>query len=314
MNPLDDLRQLGARQHGTISRKQATALGIDRGHLRRAVARGELAVATDRVLTFVGAPDSIEQAMSVATLHFWPAYLSAGTALALWQVPGFEMEPIDVLVPRPLRTARVSFARVHTTTDLAATHITSACSLPVVTPIRAIFDLAGMVHPKRVERALDNAWSRRLVNHGVLHRTLDELAKRGRPGTVVMRQLADARPRSYRPPESSTEARTNELLTGSGHRPLRRQINAGNEDCWLGRFDLVDDECALVVEVHSDLFHGSRLDQERDAERRVAMEAAGWTFVECWENDVWRRPAEIVATIQAARAAARRNLSRKRAS
>jgi very-short-patch-repair endonuclease len=224
------------------------------------------------------------------------------------------MEPIEVLLPRPDRTARVSFATVHTTTDLLATHITTIHNLPVVTPIRAIFDLAGRVHPKKVERALDNAWSRRLVNYGVLHRTLAELAKRGRPGTVLMRALADARPRAYRPPESSTEARANELLTEAGHKPLRRQVDAGNEDCWIGRFDLVDDECALVVEVQSDLFHGSQLDQERDAERRAAMEAAGWTFVECWENDVWRRPAQTVARIQAARADAQRNPSRKRAS
>ena len=309
----------GARQHGAVSRTQAATLGIDRSQLRSAITRGELARATDRVLTFVGAPSSVEQAMVVATLHFWPAYVSGQSALALWGLPGFEMEPVEVVVARPERTDRVPFATVHTTIDLRDTHVTDVRGVPVVTPIRAIFDLAGRVHPKRVERALDNAWSRRLVNYGVLHRTLAELAKRGRPGTVLMRALATARSRTYRPPESSTEARTNELLTEAGHRPLRRQINAGNDECWLGRFDLVDDELALIIEVHSDLFHGSKLDQERDAERRATMIAAGWTFVECWENDVWRRPAQTVRRIQTARADARRrnksaNLSRKRAS
>lgn len=314
MSSFDALRQRGADQHGAFSRKQAATAGIGRHQIARAVARGELSVATDRVLSFVGAPRSVEQAMAIATLHFWPAFVSGQSALGLWGLPGFGMEPVEIVVPRPERALRVPFARVHTTTDLLETQITEVKCVPAVTPIRAIFDIAGTVHPKRVERALDNAWSRRLVNYGVLHRTLAELAKRGRPGTVLMRELAAARPASYRPPESNTEARTNELLVDAGHRPLRRQVNAGNDDIWLGRFDLVDDELALVVEVHSHLFHGSKLDQERDAERRAAMTAAGWTFLEVWENDVWRQPAETVARIEAARSDLRANLSRKRAS
>jgi very-short-patch-repair endonuclease len=180
-----------------------------------------------------------------------------------------------------------------------------------------LFELAGRIHPKKLERSLDNAWSRHLVTFALLRRTLDELAERGRPGIAVLRELADARPADHRPPESNTEARVNDLLVGAGFVPLRRQVDAGSATNWVGRFDLVDEALPLVVEVQSELFHGSHLDRARDRARRESMTEAGWVFVEVWETEVWRTPADVVHRIESARralAAARPNLYADRVS
>lgn len=139
--------------------------------------------------------------------------------------------------------------------------MTTVPGIPVVTPIRALFDVAGSLQPAKLERALDNAWSRRLTTSALLRRTLDELGRRGRPGIAVPRELAEARPPDHRAPESNSEARVSDVLRRAGRRPLRRQVDAGNPTNWVGRFDLPDDTLPLVVEVQRELFHGSQLDQ-----------------------------------------------------
>lgn len=109
--------------------------------------------------------------------------------------------------PVPRRSVRRGGpAIVHTTTAVDARHVTTVPGIPVVTPIRALFDVAGSLQPAKLERALDNAWSRRLTTSALLRRTLDELGRRGRPGIAVPRELAEARPPDHRAPESNSEA------------------------------------------------------------------------------------------------------------
>jgi very-short-patch-repair endonuclease len=307
MSGMAELRQLAAVQHGVAARRQAYQLGLTASALRHALKSGDWERATSRVIGLVGRPSTGFEAGMTAALHHGPeAFVSGPSALALWQVPGFDLEPVQILSRRPISRRSTTIGLVHTTTDLLDSHIGVVRGIPVVTPVRAIFDIAGVLHPKRVERALDNAWTRRLLNGSLLGRVVSELGERGRPGTVLMRELTEARPIDFRPPESSTEARVNEILAQAGEKALRRQVNAGNEDSWLGRFDLADRDLPLVLEVHSELFHGSKLDQQRDAARRAAMSAAGWHFIEAWENEVWRHPDVVVARVVNARRLLRR--------
>lgn len=307
MSGMADLRRLAAQQHGLLATRQVYERGVTRGILQHAVRSGAWERVTTRVIGLVGRPETGYEAAMIAALHHGPdAFVSGPAALALWRVPGFDLSPVQILSRRPISRRSTTVGCIRTTTDLLDSHITVVREIPVVTPVRAIFDIAGVLHPKRVERALDNAWTRRLLNGSLLRRIVLELGKRGRPGTVLMRELTDARPVDFRPTESSSEARTNEILVNAGQRPLRRQVNAGTEDRWVGRFDLADTELPLILEVHSELFHGSKLDQERDAARRVAMTAAGWTFLEAWENEVWRQPDIVVARVANARRTLRR--------
>ena len=293
--------ELAERQHGLVSQRQAKASGVSPDGWRHMLDSGAWVPSTSRVARRAGAPRTPEQAVLAAVLHVGPdGVASRSTALALWGLPGWDLLPPHVLVPR--RAVRSDGpAVVHTSTAIDERHVATVSGIPTVTPVRALFDVAGWIHPKMLERSLDNAWSRHLVTFALLRRTLDELAVRGRPGIAVLRALAEARPADHRPPESNTEGRVNDLLIRAGLSPLRRQVNAGNATNWVGRFDLVDDSLPLIVEVQSELFHGSNLDKARDRARRVAMTEAGWVFVEVWETEVWRSPAVVVQRIECAR-------------
>jgi very-short-patch-repair endonuclease len=278
----DLLRELAADQQGLAAVRQAYALGLTVSQVRHRLARGDWRRLTTRVIALVGAPATDLAPPMRAVLHHGP-------------------ETVHVVSRRARRRNAGPTGVVHSTTDLFATHITELQGVPIVTPIRALFDIAGIEHPRRVERALDNAWARRLVSYGLLHRTLDELAERGRPGIQLVRELAGALPVSYRPPESNTERRFADILERAGERRLRRQIDEGDQANWIGRIDFVDDRLPLSVEIQSELFHGSVLDRRRDAERIAALRAAGQVVLEVWESDVWRSPAKVIVAVREAR-------------
>jgi very-short-patch-repair endonuclease len=293
--------ELAERQHGLVARAQALDFGTTKAAWHHWISSDDWQPVTTRVVRRAGAPRTDEQQVLAAALHVGlDAVVTGSTTLALFGIPGWIPTPVHVLVPRRA-VRRERMAVVHTTTAIDDRDLAMVANIPTVTPIRALFEVAGTVHPKKLERALDNAWARRLVSYALLHRTLDALAARGRNGIRVLRELAAARPPEYRPPESNNESRLNDLVEAAGLPRLRRQVNAGDDDRWIGRMDMADPSLPLIVEVHSELFHGSNLDQQRDAAKRDAMEDAGWIFVEVWESELWRSPHVVVERIVNAR-------------
>jgi very-short-patch-repair endonuclease len=192
---------------------------------------------------------------------------------------------------------------VHTTRTFDERHVTTVDGLRVTVPMRCIVDLAGDLHPFRVERLIDNVVARGLGSYASLHRIIDELSGRGRAGSTLLRELAVARTPGGRGPESNLESRVNQLLLQAGHRPLEGQVDLGDDD-WIGRVDLVDRELRIVVEVQSEQYHSSVLDRRRDGERRARLEAVGWHVIEVWDRDVWYRPRDVVEAVAGERARA----------
>ena len=170
--------------------------------------------------------------------------------------------------------------------------------IPVTSPARTIFDLAGVLHPGRTERALDNALARGLTTIEGLERVTDDLARQGRSGSSLMRRLLADRIARYVPPESNLEARFQAIANGAGLHSFVRQRDVGAGD-WLGRVDYLDRDRRLIVEVDSDLHHTSLLDEAADAGRDAALAAAGYTVVRIAEHDVWHRPDGVVRRLLA---------------
>ena len=229
------------------------------------------------------------------------AAASHQTAAAMWQLPGFAIEPIEVVGrrSRARRTARADVV-VHEPKLLLPHHVVELDGVAVTTPSRVLFDLAGspFVHPKRLERVLDTAWSRNLVSHASLSRMLDDLACRGRPGISLMRDIMAVRPPDHRPPGSSTEARFQELAAQCGLRRFERQRDMGDDDGWIGRVDFVDTERRLVVEVLDALFHGSLTDQHNDRKRWDRLAAAGVAVEVVDGFDLFHRPERVRTRLQ----------------
>ncbi|HVN50024.1 MAG TPA: DUF559 domain-containing protein [Acidimicrobiales bacterium] len=295
------LRRLATRQWGHVSDRQALELGLGPQQIRHRTARGEWVRVTRRVLRSAAAADHpLARAQAMLLDVGGTAALARTSAAAVWHLPGFEPDPLHVVRDRDPHVRRSELGVVHTTRTFDERHVTTVDGLRVVVPMRCVVDLAGDIHPARVERLIDNVVGRGLGSYRSLHRIIGELAGRGRAGSTLLRELASARPPDARAPESNLEARVNQLLLRAGHRPLESQVDLGADD-WIGRIDLVDRDLHVVVEVQSQRFHSSVLDRRHDAERRECLQAAGWVVVEVWDHDVWYRPDAVVGAIVAAR-------------
>jgi very-short-patch-repair endonuclease len=183
---------------------------------------------------------------------------------------------------------------------LLDSHVTTHDGIPVTTPARTLFDLAAVIHPKRVERALETAWSNHLVDGHGMAAILDDLGKRGRTGTTVMREVLAERGPDYIPAESGLEGRFHDILRRDGQSPMERQVELGG-DRWLGRVDFFDRQAGVIVQIDSERYHGSLIDQRADQAQTAALEAAGFTVERVTDFEVWYCADEVAERIRAAR-------------
>jgi hypothetical protein len=305
---IDDrpLRRLAATQRGLVSVTQAAALGFDRTRRRRLIDGRRWERVTPRVVRLVGAEPSLAQRCLTAILDAGGgAALSGASAAAWWNIPGNQLDPIHVARWRDRSATPLRSDRRHAPCLLPDHHVVVLDGVPVQVPARALFDIAGTRRRgvelpwwvARMERMVDNAWSARLVSGTTMHAMLEDLAQRGRPGIRVMRAVLAKRGVDYVPPASNLEARCIQILDEGGVPPMRRQVNTGDERGWIGRVDLRDAELPLIVEVQSERFHSSLVDQQLDAERVDRLEAAGFVVVQVTDVEVWHHPRDVLHAV-----------------
>lgn len=285
-------------QHALVTSEQLGAAGFSPRDTRWLIDSKRLARVSPRVLRLLGAPATEAQRVLAAILDAGPgAALSHTSALAWWKVPGFTLRELHVTGPRA--AARRLAHVVHDKAAPPEHHVRVLEGIPVVTPARALFDVAGMrgVPPPRVERAVDNAWSLRLVSGRTLDTMLRELARRGRRGVATMREILSERGPHWVPPASGLERRVTQILDGQWRTALRRQVHVGDDE-WIGRVDFADPELPFVLEVQSERFHTSLLDRRADAERSALLRAAGFVVVAVTDVDVWHHPEVVVERVR----------------
>lgn len=310
---LENCLDVFADQHGLATTEQLADFGIRSPMVKGIVQSGRLAWLSPRVVRLVGAPATEAQRVMAAVLDAGPgSALSHTSALAWWKVPGFTLRELHVTQAK-VRQKRLAVS-AHGG-DLPAAHVRVLDGVPVVSPARALFDLAGMprVPRQRVERAVDTAWSLRLVSGSTLLAMLHQLDGRRRAGLATMREIIEVRGADYAPPASGLEGRVIEILRGHSRVSLRRQVDTGDDEGWIGRIDFADPELPFRLEVQSERFHASHLDRQADAQRLSRLEAAGFVVVAVTETDVWHYPDRVIDLVREGRYRANVNVLKRRA-
>ena len=294
-----ELLDLAARQHGYVRREDVRAAGVSRKLERAWVDRGEWFRDGPRLLRRRGAPMSKASKLMRAVLDAGPGgFVSDGTAAAWWGVPGFDLRRPHVTRARGISGTEPSVdCRLHEVVDLSTRQVTVLDGIPIVRPERMAFELFGSAHPLRAARATETAWSKGLVSGPSLRAVFDELAGRGRSGTVAMREFLERHDDLWVPPASNLEARFADLVQAHGLGPYRRQVDLG-DDHWVGRVDFLHQRFPLVVEIQSERYHTALLDRAHDARRLAALAAGGFTVVEVWDREVWHDKTALVDRIR----------------
>jgi len=290
---------VAADAHGVLTLADLRAHGLSAAAVDHALRRGDLVRLAQGVFAIAGSPDTVERRALAATIALRGS-LSHTTAAAWWLLPGFKVEPLHLVRFRPGSTEESPLATLHRPVRLLDDHLTTWRDVPVTRPARTLFDLAAVLPADQVERTYDTMWSRGLVTNAAMATALEQLAGRGRPGIQLMRALIEARAHLQQPTGSRLERRFEVLNDRAGIPKLRRQVDVGDDEAWIGRMDFVGKERRLIVEIDSALHHAALLDTRRDAERTTRLEAAGWHVQRFTEDDLWFDGRRVVRELRQA--------------
>jgi hypothetical protein len=291
---------LAVTQHGLFTQAQATHLGASRSFIRQRVERERWRPVRPGVFALLGTPEHWRMSVHAAVLAAGPASsASHRTAAALEQIPGFDAGPLEITVPRG-RTPGLVGVTVHQTTVFPATHVKEIDGIRVTTVARTLFDLAGTVHPLRAARALDTCLNQDKVTPAAVWDVLGDLAKRGRPGSALLRELMLARGEGEVAPASELERLLLEVLADAGLPLPAREVDVGDTDGWVGRVDFIYRQEKLIIEADSRLHHSSLTDFEADRARDNRLMAAGWRVLRITWTMLVERPNNVAALVRAA--------------
>ena len=174
------LLKLAERQYSLVTRGQALSCGMSVGQLRAAIESGLLIPVYRGVYRLAGTRREWRQDVYALVLAAGDdAAASHETAIELWRVVGFNKHVVEVVRTWKRNRKKGRLPGLHESTFLPAHHVTKIDGIPVTTVERTLFDLAGVLKRKRLERAVANAINARLTTIAKLEKVFAETARRG---------------------------------------------------------------------------------------------------------------------------------------
>jgi very-short-patch-repair endonuclease len=296
---IEHITRLAGRQHGVFSRRQAHTVGVTKNSIRNGVERGRWQPIATQVLCMAGVPDGPLVRASAAVLEAGPgAALSHTSAAWLHRLPGFPASPVHVIRTHGKALHHGVLSVVHRTDRLPPSHRREVAGIPVTSVARTLLDLGAVVHPGRVERAVDTALARLLVTYEDLAGLLQDLAASGRPGVRALRQALAGRSPTEAPPASELERRFRDLLRRHGLPQPERQVVLGTDAEVAGRVDCYFREARLVVELDGRAYHTATLDRLEDGRRDLVLLRSGRRVLRLGWQHVVERPLEVVTALR----------------
>ena len=283
--------ELAGRQHGIVARWQLIELGFGPRSIEHRVAHGRLHLVMRGVYA-VGWPRLTEKRRWMAAVLACGegAALSHRSAAALWGIGGEKRGRIDVSVRRRCELRRPGL-RIRGRPTLAAKDVVRRDGIPVTAVARTLVDLATELDPLGIERAVNEADKRDLIDPESLRTALDRY--KGEPGAPLLRKLLDKR--TFRLSDSDLEVLFRPIAVEAGlPYPLTKQmVNAWEVDFYWP-------DLGLVVETDGLRYHRTASTQTRDARRDRAHALAGMTPLRFTHYEIKYEPSRVRAELSRA--------------
>ena len=262
------IARLATRQHGVVTIAQLLACGLDRNAIKYRVRVGRLHLLHRGVYAVGHRPPSPLAAAIAAVLACGPeAVLSHRSAAALWKIVPRWHSPTEVTAPTKRRLKGI---HVHRSQDVDAT---THYGIRVTSPARTLVDLADVLNPKQLTRAMNEALVLRLV-------TANELA-------TLLTRYPGRRTSQLTPERGATRSPLEDNFVRflkRHHLPLPElnQTIAGHE------VDAVYRTQRLVIELDSRQFHGTTQAFEKDRDRDADLLNAGFSTLRVTDHRLKR--------------------------
>jgi hypothetical protein len=251
-----------------VTREQLLALGFTKSAIEHRMGSGRLHLIVRGVYA-VGRPRlNREGRWMTAVLACGPgAALSHRSAAALWKFGTEHEDYIDVSIRRDSES-RLRGVRCHRRPALSADAVTKRLNIPLTQPVQTFLDLATVTGPKGLERAINEADKRDVIDPDALRKALDDHA--GEAGVRPLRRILDKH--TFRLSDDELERLFRPLATAASL-PVPLTKHVVNEF----EVDFFWPDLGLVVETDGWRYHRTPAAQTRDALRFQAHTAAGLT-------------------------------------
>ena len=290
---LSDFDDWARAHHGVITFE---ASGLTRSAWYRAIDRGNLVQLHPHVARLVGTPDTPEQRIVAAVLATGePTLASHRSAARLWGVPRPERDPIDVIITGQRRDLQFDGVVIHLPTDRTRLTQLRRYGITCTNVLRTLVDLAA-VDPDGVHAAVGHAVTSGLASLAAIESAAADHARRGRGGTVALRDAIADWSIDDKPADSILELAMRRLVDRFGLPPVEfHPVIEGYEV----DFRVID--TPLLLECDGWQYHGLDRDTfERDRERDADLLAAGWIVLRFTYRSITTRPKATADRIRAA--------------
>jgi Protein of unknown function (DUF559) len=284
---------LAEAQHGVVSRAQLLTAGLGAGGVDFRLRAGRLHRLHRGVYAVGHRRVSREGRWVAAVLAYGDgAALSHTTAAALWGLRPTSAARLHVTVPTNAGVRQREGIAVHRARALPPGEVTrhEEIQVRVTSPARTLLDVAGMLRPGPLERAVEQSLVLRLFDLGALHRALDAHPTRvgaARLAAIVAR-VADE------PALTRSEAEALFLDLCDTYAIERPAVNSRVEDLTV---DFVWRAQCVVVEIDGHRYHGTRAAFERDRARDARLTVAGYRVARFTYRRLVRAPAAVAAIV-----------------
>jgi len=211
-------------------------------------------------------------------------------------------DPVEITLPRDMPMGPRADLRIRRAL-LDKQDTTTIAGLPVTTALRTAFDLARLRKPEHREELVDAVAALDALAH--LRRfDCDELLAyaTGHPGWRGMRLVSQAVGLVDAGAESPMETRLRLILVFGGlPRPVVQYKIHDRTGRFIARVDLAYPDLRIAIEYDGEDHRDRWAD---DIARQNQIIGTGWTLMRYAGRDVYRRPALIVAQVDAARCVA----------
>jgi very-short-patch-repair endonuclease len=269
-------------QFGVVARAQLVEAGLTRREIETWVEAGRLWRVHRGVYAVGHSVLRVEGRWMAAVLACGEgAVLSHATAAAVWELRRVGSGAVHVTVPGDTGRKRRDGIRVHRSITLTERETTVVNGLPVTTPARTIIDLSRTIGEDELERIVDLADDRHLIDFRDLQ------AARSASLQAVLRAYAPA------PTRSEMERRFLRLCRKHG-------IPRPETNALIGGYlvDFVWREQRLIAEVDGYKYHRARARFERDREQDVVLSTKGWRTLRFTWRQITRKDAWVAAAIR----------------
>jgi predicted transcriptional regulator of viral defense system len=295
------IRELAERQHGVVGRRQLTAAGLGKSLIQRRIEAGKL-IRIHRGVYAVGhlRHDLRTRWMAAVLACGRAAVLSHHSAAHLWSMRG-SYGPVEVTrASGGCRRRGIVIHQAH----LRAPEVTVESGIPTTTIERTLLDLSVELDRRQIERALVAADRSGRLSWAALERVLN--SSENREGASRLREVADGvDPRAIET-RSPLEVDFLAMCRGAGlPTPLVNVLVGGHlvDFFWPAE--------GVIVETDSYTYHGDRPAFERDHQRTIALQLAGYKVLRCTAAMLGSDPASFLDLLRRTLAAQARATARR---